>query len=316
MCSCNQGRQLLLHELLLAWHKGLARTANNSPDRAAAAAPAHATEDRPADVAIGAAQQQQHGKMVAFLLLVQHLAGFYQLEQQRFKQRLAATLRASSAAADEDAAGSHSRLGRPGSSAVAAAGGPSTAASRKRAANGKACSDQEHDQRQKQQQQDDAHASKAGETSAAAAAAVHSSSGGVFDYMLDEEERQCVEASTAEFTASLLADTAPACYLPLLSQLLTDAMAPTHIKVGATRALLLPRVLAACATAGVLPVQYCNAVMWPVRDYLLPLTETFVILCNIPLPSPRLFFPFLQGDIILVAPADGRSCSSVDSFKA
>jgi hypothetical protein len=52
-----------------------------------------------------------------------------------------------------------------------------------------------------------------------------------FDYMLDEEEAACVEASAAQFTADLLAETAPACYLPLLLQLVGAEAAPAHVRV-------------------------------------------------------------------------------------
>jgi hypothetical protein len=54
-----------------------------------------------------------------------------------------------------------------------------------------------------------------------------------FDYMLGEEEAACVDASTAHFTANLLAETAPACYLPLLLQLVGVHAAPTHVRVSA-----------------------------------------------------------------------------------
>jgi hypothetical protein len=50
-----------------------------------------------------------------------------------------------------------------------------------------------------------------------------------FDYMLDEEEAACVEASAAQFTSDLLAETAPACYLPLLLRLV--GAAPAHVRV-------------------------------------------------------------------------------------
>lgn len=52
-----------------------------------------------------------------------------------------------------------------------------------------------------------------------------------FDYMLGEEEAACVEASTSRFTANLMAETAPACYLPLLLQLINEQAAPKHVRV-------------------------------------------------------------------------------------
>ncbi|KAF6254508.1 hypothetical protein COO60DRAFT_1642297 [Scenedesmus sp. NREL 46B-D3] len=58
-----------------------------------------------------------------------------------------------------------------------------------------------------------------------------------FDYMLGEEERQWVEESTAKFTSGLLAETAPACYLPVLLQLLAGPEVPTHVQVLALQAL-------------------------------------------------------------------------------
>lgn len=53
-----------------------------------------------------------------------------------------------------------------------------------------------------------------------------------FDYMLGEEEAAAMEAATARLTDTLLAETAPACYTPLLLQLMQAVAAPVHIRVG------------------------------------------------------------------------------------
>lgn len=80
----------------------------------------------------------------------------------------------------------------------------------------------------------------------------------VFDYMLGEEEAACVEASTARFTANLLSETAPACYLPLLLQLVGAAAAPCHVRVSSAAAAVLHVFLACslcagCASASIKP---------------------------------------------------------------
>jgi hypothetical protein len=166
LCAANRSQQLLLFELLCSYHTQLAGAApaghagcKDADPAAAAAAPVAATDAR----------------LVAFLLLVKHLSGFYFGEQALFKQKVIAAMKQTT---DADP--------------TAGAGGGG--------GNGI------HATPNQQQQQG-------------------------FAYMLGEEEAACVEASTARFTANLLAETAPACYLPLLLHLVGAQEAPSHVRV-------------------------------------------------------------------------------------
>jgi hypothetical protein len=236
LCIANSGRQFLLHELLLCWHKELASStpaaaATTISAPLAAAAAAHEQAGFGADTAssagAAATDAKHHAKLVAFLLLMQHLAGFYKTEQQRFKQGLAATLRASAAAAGGAAAAGDDFAG---SADAATAPAAASRAARKPGSDG---------QQYPQQLQTDVSTSPdvqqaaAGAQEGAGGAGDPRSNlgGGMFDYMLGEEERQWVEESTAKFTSGLLEETAPACYLPVLLQLLASADVPEHVKV-------------------------------------------------------------------------------------
>jgi hypothetical protein len=234
LCAANTGRQFLLHELLLCWHKELA--SSSTPTTAPPAAPGQGEDAKTAAAAAAAASAsaavagaKRHAKLVAFLLLVQHLSGFYKTEQQRFRQGLAATLRAS-AADDDDATCSY---------ADAAAAEGSTAAlpkskARKRASDGRSRSQQLqlNDSNPQHDQQSNQLAAVDQGTATDMIGSKPNPGSAAFDYMLGEEERQRLEEPTAKFTSGLLEETAPACYLPLLLQLLAGAEVPTHIKVG------------------------------------------------------------------------------------
>lgn len=218
LCAANTGRQFLLHELLLCLHKELAGSI--TPATAATASHGQAAEATTgaADVAVtAAADAQRNAKLVAFLLLVQHLSGLYKTEQQRFRQGLSATLRSSAAAAEDDA-GTAASASAPKSKARKQASSSSSSSQQLQPVDGSS-----------------SHAQTAAAQDAAAAGPgdLQSNPGGAaFDYMLGEEERQWLEDSTAQFTTGLLEETAPACYLPLLLQLLAGAEVPTHVKVG------------------------------------------------------------------------------------
>jgi hypothetical protein len=179
LCKANRHQQLLLHELLATWHKQLAQ----GPYASAAAAVAGAARSSECKdtASAAAAAAAANARLVAFLLLVKHLSGFYALEQASFKQRVVTAMQAASRGLSADG----------GSTAAALTAAAATIA--------------DTDKQQQQQQG--------------------------FDYMCGEEEAACVEASTARFTAGLLAETAPACYLPLLLQLVGAQGASTHVKV-------------------------------------------------------------------------------------
>jgi hypothetical protein len=244
LCVANTGRQFLLHELLLCWHKELA---SSSPPAAATTTAAAAAATTPADdlgagtdaattaavtaaAAATASDSKRHAKLIAFLLLMQHLAGFYKTEQLRFKQGLAATLQASAVAAAGADTGADIATAAGGAAAAATAAG--SRAARKRACGGQQRSQQRDDDATLPYDQQAAAAAAELEVAADAADPQSNLGGVTFDYMLGEEERQWVEESTAKFTSGLLEETAPACYLPMLRQLLSGAEVPAHVKVG------------------------------------------------------------------------------------
>jgi hypothetical protein len=51
------------------------------------------------------------------------------------------------------------------------------------------------------------------------------------DYMQAEEVQQCITAATCQYVDRLLHDTAPACYVPLLLQLVREQEIPVYLQV-------------------------------------------------------------------------------------
>lgn len=237
LCAANSSNRMALHELLLTWHKDLLTWRDVHADVAHAEAASSSSDaesdtvahpdlvEATAAAAAATAAAKMQGKVAAFLLLLQHLAGFYQLEQQRFKQRLLTTLQepAGAAAADADA----------GSSQPAASEHPLQQLQRRdRNASSGSISRKCHNT-----------ATADGDSVGAvptSQAQQHSGIGAeaTFDYMMAEESQERVESSTEEFMVGLMAETAPACYLPLLLQLLQSAESPEHVKVCRCRGLI------------------------------------------------------------------------------
>lgn len=153
----------------------------------------------------------------AFLLLIKHLSAFYELERACFRQQLLSTLGGATAAAPTRAADMDAAAAAHGASEAAHGANATrqqkgqTLGSRSSTGRmGQASSGNANEGPQQPQQQ---HLQPS------------------FDYMLGEEEAVCVDVATKHFVANLLDDTAPACYTPVLVQLMQTSSAPGHVRV-------------------------------------------------------------------------------------